>query len=366
MNFTARGECAARLNAVEYVDSERARMLLEAFGPDGLFAANDGQWAAAMDSTPETAGRWRSQAKAFDLGGEARRAESLGARIICWGDAEYPSSLAECPDAPLALTVCGKFSSAPGVAIVGSRVPTEYGRRVTRRLSGDLAAAGAVIVSGLARGIDTEGHRAAMKAGGTTWAVLGAGLTTIYPPENRDLAREISDSGGCVISEYPTTFAPRKEFFPRRNRIIAGLSRATVLVEGRIHSGALSTAAKAGEYGREVFAVPGPVDSPLSAAPHKLLRDGARLAFGARDILEALPRGSVLPRPPARASARGGEMAAEERRILQILGSETLSLDEISQHAGLDINRLSLIMFGLEVKEIVVSVPGHRYAKKDS
>lgn len=351
-----------RLNAVAYAEPDRCASLLEKLGPEGLAASGDADWAAAAHVGAERAARWRREALSFDVDAERRRCEALGIRLLARGRPDYPELLAVVPDAPLALYVRGELRDSASVAVVGSRAPTAYGRRVARRLGAELARRGVTVVSGLARGIDAESHEAALTAGGATWAVLGSGLDQIYPPENRDLAGRIPDEGGALVSEYPLRARPRRDSFPRRNRIIAGLSWATVLVEGTGGSGSLQTAQKAAEYGREVLAVPGPVDSPLSEAPHRLLRDGARLAAGAADVLAVLPAGAGL-RPAARPRAAAcGE--GEEARVLRLLGGDSLSLDELGRMTGLDTPRLSTIMFGLELKDLVCAVPGQRYAKK--
>jgi DNA processing protein len=359
-----RAAWTARLNAVSFVDPVKAQVLLDGLGPDGLAAADDGQWAAAVEFSLERAARWRREALAFDLDGELRRAEALGARLLVRGEPDYPELLAPLPDAPLALYAIGRLDDMPAVAVVGTRAPTAYGRRMARRLASDLARRGAAIVSGLARGIDAESHEAALESGGKTWAVLGSGLRAVYPPENRDLARRIAGEGGCVLSEYPLAGKPDRSHFLKRNRIIAGLSWATVVVEGRNGSGALVTAKNAMEYGREVLAVPGPADSPLSEAPHRLLRDGARLAASADDVAAALPPGFAVRKTARPRSVASAELEGHEAAILRHIGGDSLSLDELSRITGLDTTHLSLIMFGLEIKELVSAVPGQRYAKK--
>ena len=361
---TARSDWAARLNAVPFVDPAKALALLDGLDPEGLAAADDARWAAVAGIALERAARWRREARGFDLEGELRRVGALGARLLVRGEADYPELLAALPDAPLALYAWGRLDDLPGVAVVGARAPTNYGRRMARRLSADLARRGAAVVSGLARGIDAEAHGAALEAGGATWAVLGSGLGEIYPPENRDLARRIAGEGGCVLSEYPLAVKPDRALFPRRNRIVAGLAWATLVVEGRGRSGALLTAKSAMEYGREVLAVPGPADSPLSEAPHRLLRDGARLAASADDVLAALPPGFAARKAAPPRSVSTAALEGEEGAILGHLGGDSLSLDELGRITGLDMTRLSLIMFGLEIKELVSAVPGQRYAKK--
>lgn len=362
--WSPRAAWAARLNAVAFGDPAKTLALLERLGPDRLASAREAEWGEAAGLVPERAARWRREALAFDPDAERLRVEALGARVLVRGEAGYPELLDSVTDAPLALYAWGRLDALPAVAVVGARAPTSYGRRMARRLAEDLARRRVAVVSGLARGIDAEAHEAALDAGGVTWVVLGSGLGEVYPPDNRDLARRIVAEGGCLLSEYPLSVKPLAGLFPRRNRIVAGLSWATAVVEGRGSSGALLTAKNAVEYGRDVFAVPGPADSPLSEAPHRLLRDGARLAVSARDIMAALPPGAgVEPLRPAR-PARGARPEGEEAKILHILGGDSLSLDELGKISGLDMPRLSLIMFGLEVKELVCAVPGQRYAKK--
>lgn len=362
--WSPRAAWAARLNAVAFGDPAKSLSLLDRLGPDRLANAGEAEWGEAAGLVPERAARWRREALAFDADGERRRVEALGARVLVRGEAGYPELLASVTDAPLALYAWGRLDALPAVAVVGARAPTSYGRRMARRLAEDFARRRVAVVSGLARGIDAEAHEAALDAGGATWAVLGSGLGEVYPPDNRDLARRIVAEGGCLLSEYPLTLKPQKGSFPRRNRIVAGLSWATVIVEGRGSSGALITARNAAEYGREVFGVPGPADSPLSEAPHRLIRDGARLAASAADVLAVLPPGAgPAPLKPAR-TASGSLPEGDEARILHVLGGDSLSLDELGKITGLDMTRLSLIMFGLEVKELVCAVPGQRYAKK--
>ncbi|MFI5349422.1 MAG: DNA-processing protein DprA [Elusimicrobiota bacterium] len=359
-----RADWLARLNAVSFVDPEKAVRLLDALGPEHIGAAEEAAWAVAAGIGLESAARWRREARAFDLDGELRRVEALGARLLLRGEMGYPDLLASLPDAPLALYAWGRLDDLPSAAVVGARAPTVYGRRLARRLAGDLARRRVAVVSGLARGIDSEAHDAALEAGGATWAVLGSGLGHIYPPENRDLARRIASEGGCVLSEFPLAAAPFKGGFPRRNRIVAGLSWVTIVVEGRRDSGALITAKNAAEYGREVLAVPGPADSPLSEGPNGLIRDGAKLVASAHDVVAAFPPGfAVRPFSPRRA-APVPAIEDEEAQIMRHLGGEALSLDDLGRLTGLDMEHLSLIMFGLEIKELVSSVPGQRYAKK--
>jgi len=364
--WTPRQHWAVRLN----VDTppRRAWDILETLGPEGLSKSVDADWARVSAADLEDVARWRRAALAFDVVAEELRAVSLGARLIVRGDPEYPDLLASIHDPPLVLYVSGSLTGGSPVAFVGTRAPTPYGRRMARRLAGDASRRGLTVVSGLARGIDAESHLAALDAKGPTWAVLGTGLGCVYPAENYQLARRIVAEGGALISERPLETKPFPELFPRRNRIVAGLSWAVVVVEGRHKSGSLITARFAAEHGREVLAVPGPADSVMSEAPHRLIADGAKMAAEVKDILGALPEGQIL-------EARGGVLSTptpvtppteEEASMMALLGADALSLDELVQLSGLDTARISSIMFGLELKERVFSVPGQRYAQKEA
>ncbi len=351
--WTERQRWAVRLN----VDTppRRAWDLLETLGPEGLSKSVDVEWAA------------------FDVDAEERHAASLGARLIVRGDPEYPDLLASIHDPPLVLYVQGALNLADTpVAFVGTRAPTPYGRRMARRLAADASRRGLTIVSGLARGIDAEAHLGALDAKGPTWAVLGTGLGRVYPAEHAALARRIVAEGGAVISERPLDTPPTRDAFPRRNRIVAGLSWSVTVVEGRHQSGSLITARAALDMGREVLAVPSPAESVMSEAPHRMLRDGGRLVETADDIVNALPDGHLLEARglplslPLTPSAGRLAPTAEEAKVMALLGSDALSLDELVQLSGLDTTRISSIMFGLEIKERVSSVPGQRYAQKEA
>ena len=316
----------------------------------------------------------------WDAGREWQRARDLGLSVVAWDEPEFPELLRSIADAPLVLYVRGRLEAGrDALAFVGSRQPTPYGRRMTRALVRE-AAPRFAIVSGLARGIDTEAHRAALEAGGATWAVLGSGLSRLYPPENEALAREIAASGGCVLSEFPLDVEPRAGNFPRRNRIVSGLSWGTVVIEGREQSGSLITARLAVQQGREVFAVPGPADSPLSAAPLRLISQGAKMARSLADILPELPPGCQDRQPAAPAPSGKGErlpsrdgaplravvLAQTHKKILELLGSETRTVAELGAEAGLDLSGLTQILFEMELQDLVEAVPGQRYAKKNA
>lgn len=307
---------------------------------------------------------------------------SVPMRKIDRGEAGYPDLLASIPDSPERLYVRGVLSESPALAIVGSRRPTQYGRRVTSSLARECARAGLVVVSGLARGIDTAAHRAALEAGGITWAVLGSGLDRVYPRENLDLAEEIIARGGAVLGEVPPGGAPHAGHFPKRNRIISGLSWGTVVVEGASRSGALITARAAGDQGRDVFAVPGPVDSPLSEAPHALLKKGACLIRNLDDILEGcLPlalaasqrraeagrnptaSGGGISSPYGSVTLPRGSLDKDARKILELLGSETKSLEELISEAELPLPKILQVLTGMETQGIISALAGQRYGR---
>ncbi len=193
---------------------------------------------------------------------------------------------------------------------------------------------------------------------------MGSGLAQVYPAEHAELARRLVAGGGALISESPLDMGPLPDNFPKRNRLVSGLAWATVVVEGRLRSGSGITAKEALDQGREVLAVPGPVDSPLSEVPLRLLSAGAGLARGLDDILAVLPPGAASRTPVEAETPPLPDMGEEEARILDLIGSDALSLDELSGASGLDTSRLSSIMFGLELKSLVVFVPGQRYAQK--
>jgi DNA processing protein len=266
----------------------------------------------------------------------------------------FPPLLASIAGAPRELHVRGTLPEEGGLAIVGTRTPTLYGLRMAREFATASAKAGIGTISGLARGIDTEVHRSTLAAGGRTWAVLAGGLDRVYPRENEELAEEIVAAGGGVLCEVPAGAPPLKHHFRERNRIISGLAWATVVVEGDVTSGALITAKHAGDQGREVLAVPGPADSPMSRGPLKLLRQGAAMACGWADVEAALPAGVRAP---------DCALTEDERRVLGLMGRGDALLDELLERTGFASDRLSLALLELEMKGQIRSCPGQRYAK---
>jgi DNA processing protein len=299
---------------------------------------------------------------------ELRRCRERGIRVVTFNDSDYPAALAELPDKPPLLYIKGELPQrAFRVAIVGSRSPTIYGKRVAAGLASGLAARGIEVVSGGARGIDTTAHRAALADGGRTVAVLGSGLSNPYPPENDALFSEIASSG-ALLSELPLEGEPKSEHFPRRNRLISGLSAAVVVVEAALRSGTSITAAHALEQGREVLAVPGPVSSRKSEGCHKLIQQGAKLVQNIEDILEEVSPMYLTALPQKAASWPEADMAdlegltADEAQVLGLLDrAEPIQIDDLANRAPFGIARLQTALFGLEVRGAVEHSPGRYY-----
>jgi DNA processing protein len=244
--------------------------------------------------------------------------------------------------------------------MVGSRHCTGYGRKVAERLGAELARAGYTIVSGLARGIDGIAHRAALKAGGRTLAVLAGGLSKIYPPEHADLAREVEQSG-ALITEAAVAMEPMAGMFPARNRLISGLSRGVVIIEAAERSGALITASHAADQGRPVFAVPGPLDSPASAGTHQLVRKGAILIRGVEDILEELQ--GIRPAVSAARSEPPPALDDLQRRIWESLQDQPRHIDALVQQLQVSVTEVSKNLLLLEMKKVVRRLPGNQYER---
>ncbi len=300
---------------------------------------------------------------------DLERARAAGARVLVAGSAAWPPALAELDDPPLVLFVRGEIPREPprGVAVVGSRRPTPYGVARAREIAHDLAALGLPVVSGLARGVDAAAHRGALDGGGTTVGVLGGGMARFYPPENLPLAREIAAGRGAVISEFALDVPPRPYHFPRRNRIIAALAAAVVVVEAGEASGSLITADHALDLGREVLAVPGRVDNPNARGTHRLLREGAALCETAADVLRAL---GLEPPEPAPGTAPGDGSAAAgppprnraEAALLEALVAAERHADELLEVTGLPPADGLAALSALELRGAVVLGADGRYS----
>lgn len=359
------------LNMAKGVGSIRTKALLDYFkNPENVFKADVSELTKVANIGKNIAENiLRVSRDRSLLEKEYKLIEKHGVKVLTIFDAGYPVSLKEIYDPPIVLYVKGEFKQEDklAVAIVGSRRCSYYGRDTAARLAAELANLGITVVSGMARGIDTAAHSGALKASGRTTAVLGSGLADTYPPENRRLAQMIAESG-AVISEFPMTMKPLAENFPRRNRIISGLSLGVVVVEAAKDSGALITARCAAEQGREVFSVPGQAGVTNSFGTNRLIRDGAKLVETAADILEELvPLAKQYLASSDKGIRRKKEIPAglnsEEIRILQLLEAGPMYVDQISEESSISIAVTSSALTGLEVKGLVRREPGNVFSR---
>jgi DNA processing protein len=292
---------------------------------------------------------------------EWRGLERLGASLLWLGEALYPPRLAQLPDAPPVLAVLGDATllAAPQVAIVGARAASAAGRRIAEDIAEDLAGAGLVVTSGLARGIDSAAHQGALRAGRTV-AVVPGGLDQPYPPENAGLQARIAEAG-AVVAELPLGTGPLPRNFHRRNRVIAGLSLAVVVIEAALRSGTLITAREAAELGREVLAVPGHPLDPRSAGGNALIKDGAPLVENAADILDALPglAPAGVPRPPAGPAPTPGNTV----QLLELIGQTPVTVDDLAERCHLPVPEIQAMLADLELDGLVALLPGQRVVR---
>jgi DNA processing protein len=349
-------------------NARRYHDLLRLGSPAEAFQASHRTLASAVgEATARAVAGFAWRRAAREQAAAAGRSE---ARLVLLEDPEYPPSLRAIDLPPPFLLARGSVRREDGlaVAIVGSRRATPYGLQTAERLGTDLGARGVTVVSGLARGVDTAAHRGALDAGGRTLAVLGSGVDVVYPPENRRLAAEIA-AAGAVLSQFPMGTAPLPHHFPARNRVIAGLTLGTVVVEAAERSGALITARLAGELGREVYAVPGNVSSPGSPGTNGLIQDGAKLVQGWEDVVAEWPpewRRALRPVPESRASTeREAADAVEpgERAILALLGDDPVAVDAVVEQSRLPASRVSAGLMALELRGLVRRVAGQRYIR---
>ena len=347
-----------RLVLTPGVGPGQQRQLLAAFGPpDAIYAAGHSAIASVIggpaahtllshDATPavDAALEWLSQP---------------GNQLLTLGDEAYPAALLEIPDPPVALYVKGNVAllSRPALAVVGARNATPQGEANAEAFSRSLSEAGLCIVSGLALGIDTAAHRGGLAGPGATVAVIGTGADRIYPARNAALARQIAEAG-AIVSEFPLGSGPLAHHFPRRNRLIAGLAQGVLVVEAALKSGSLITARLATDCGRDVFAIPGSIHSPVARGCHQLIRDGAKLVETAADILDEL---RLAPREaaPARdlAPEEGG---GDEARVMQAMGHDPVDVDTLVQRTTLTAEALYAILLALELDGRVSRLPGGR------
>jgi DNA processing protein len=357
------------LNLIEHVGPVRVRQLLEHFGEaPKILGASRQQLLHVRGIGEETAEAIATWEKTIDLAGELKRIEDFGCHVLIQSDENYPPSLREIYDPPIVLYVKGTLNAKDknGVAMVGSRMTTHYGIEVARKLAYQLAYVGVTVVSGGARGIDTAAHQGALSGKGRTICVLGTGINIVFPPENCELFERITASG-AVISQYPFNRKADKQSFAIRNRIVAGMTLGTVVVEANMTSGALITANFATEYGRQVFAVPGRIDSPRSKGCHELIKKGAKLCEGAEDILSEFeylfPSSNRPPAPNESGVLPALELSDNEQKIYDALSNEESSIDEVIRRSGLQSSTVSVALLGLEMKRLVKQLPGKLFVK---
>jgi DNA processing protein len=353
---------AVRLAMVPGVGPATRRTLLEQFGSaEAVLAAAPSQLRDVPGVGPKLTQRIAA-ADEIDVESQLRLCREHGLLLLTEDSSEYPRLLREIYDPPAVLFVRGTLepTDSLAIAIVGTRHASNYGRQQAERLASGLAHAGLTVVSGLARGIDAAAHQAALKAGGRTLAILGSGVLNVYPPEHGTLAAEIARAG-AVISENPPLSEPMTGTFPQRNRLITGMSLGVVVVEAGDRSGALISARHAMEQGREVFAVPGRVDSRTSRGCHQLIRDGAKLVETVEDVLDELgPLVEATPASDGRVIHHPAELQLneQERLVLEAIDTESTSIDAVAAASGLPVQRVLATLSVLEMRHLVRRVSG--------
>lgn len=354
-----------RLSLVDGIGPRLSQVLIEKFGDaESVFSASDEELRQVEGIGPKLTASIQRAKTEIDPQAEYEVVRKHGAHLLFRGTMAYPPMLAAIPDPPIVLYVQGKIlpRDAVAVAIVGSRHATHYGTTQAERLAGGLARAGVTVVSGLARGIDAAAHKGALDAGGRTIAVLGSGLAKIYPPEHVELATQVV-ANGALVTESPMLQDPVAGAFPQRNRIISGLSLGGVVVEASDRSGALITVVHCIEQGREVFAVPGPVDSRMSRGCHHLLRDGARLVETVDDILNELgPLVAPADMPEGPAVHKPAELLLNdhEKLVLQVIGeNRDTTVDTIIAASGLSTAQVLTIISVLEIRRLIRRIGGN-------
>jgi DNA processing protein len=368
-------EAFVALNLLPRIGPMRVKKLLEKFpSPSAILGAGINQLQSVTGIGPETAAFLHQWEDHCDLTKELNEVKERGLTIVSQADEDYPKPLRNAYDPPLVLYVWGKLEERDqhSIAVVGSRRATMYGRNATKKLSFQLADAGFTIISGLARGIDTTAHEAALAANGRTIGIIGSGLAKLYPPENLALAEKIASGNGAIVSEFPLHTAPDKQTFPQRNRIVAAWCRALLVTECPAWSGALITANLATEYGKPVFAVPGQIDSPTSTGCNQLIRDGATLVGDASHILDDLNELPLLknqmnlPQESAEEKIQlpTPSLKNDEQKIFSLLSHDEISVDRLIEQSGLPPNIVTSTLLKLEMKSLVRAFPGFRFSKR--
>ena len=359
MNVDSRAEAWARLQ-LSGIAPRPLVELLRAFGsPQGILGATQAQWRRHVDA--KIASQLGDPPESDRLQRTLDWMRAPGHDLIVWGDSDYPPPLLEIGDPPPVLYCMGRreLLSQPAIAIVGSRNATPQGCADAEAFAAALSAAGLAIVSGLAHGIDAAAHRGGLAGAGSSIAVIGTGPDRVYPARNRDLAHDLAERG-LVLSEFAVGTPPRKQNFPRRNRVVSGLARGVLVVEATLSSGSLITARLAGDQGREVFALPGSIHSPFSKGAHQLIREGAKLVETAQDILVEFGIASA----PVADAAAGAPPRAAMRAILRALGHDPAEPDTIAARTRLTIPAVLATLTVLEIEGRVASLPGGAWQRR--
>lgn len=349
------------LRSVPLVGNVTYRRLIESFGsPAKVLGASAGELAAVKGVGQAAVSAITSHDYRRAAETEAVAFARSGARLVTFLDSDYPPLLKEIPDPPPYLYLKG---SLPGtgtkIAVVGSRLASDYGIATTARFSRELAEQGVTIVSGLAQGVDAAAHRGALQVSGSTIGVLGCGIDLVYPAGNRQLFHDMCEHGG-IVSEFPIGTRPDAPNFPRRNRIISGLSRGVLVVEAAERSGSLITARFALEQGREVFAVPGNITHRASRGANSLIKQGAKLVESVADILGELPSDGV--NLPLWARNQGFSLAPEEQKLCSLLASGPLHIDELTIRSELTVPAVSAMLLRLELQGAIMQMPGKMFS----
>jgi DNA processing protein len=360
-------EACIALNMLPTIGPVRLRKLLEVFkNPERILMAKRGEFRGVEGIGNEAAEQISNWEATVDLAAELERVREFGATVITQDSTSYPNSLREIHAPPIVLYVWGELTERDhhAIGIIGARRTTHYGTESAKKLAYQIAYAGLTVISGLARGIDTAAHQGALAAKGRTIAVIGSGLSKLYPPENQALAEKIRNGNGAIVSEFSMEIEPDRQTFPMRNRIISGWSHGILVVEAGLNSGALITASQAIEQNRSVYAVPGQINAPSAMGSNRLIQQGAKLVMDASDILDDLQ--ILLPetKPSSEAAARPlPELTTDERRVYDAIESSETPIDRIATKSELPSAVVSSTLLRLELKHLVKQLPGKYFVK---
>ncbi len=348
------------LYAVPRMNETRLKRLLVQFGePERILAAKPAELEEVQGIDAELAVAIAGYKRSAETRERIKSCRAAGVKTIAFTSSHFPAPLKELAHMPPVLFVRGEMTDEDrqAIALVGTRRPSYYGRQIAEKLGRELAAGGVTVVSGLARGIDTHAHKGALAAGGRTIAVLGCGIDVYYPPENRQLQNSIAEHG-AVLSEFPPGTEPMAMNFPKRNRLVSGLSQGVIAVEAGEKSGVLSTVAWAVDQGRDVYAVPGNLTSPQSTGTNRLIKQGAKPVWSVDDVLQDL---GIEARREAQARI---EVSPDEKPVLEHLSGEPKHVDEICESLGIPVATLLSLLMQLELKGLVRQLPGKLFVRE--